>query len=150
MEEVLIAASHDSIANVPPAHVYGFRAAPFAADLLAWQARGAAMVANVIPGRIRPDAGGAGGGAGVAALAGALGRAPAAAGALVVGGAPPGAAPAAALLVNVTDNTTPGALQWVLAETMGAEGYGTVVNCALPLVKDQRVIYQCACMATSS
>ena len=27
---------------------------------------------------------------------------------------------------------------------MGTAGYGTVVNCALPLVKDQRVIYQCA------
>ena len=46
--------------------------------------------------------------------------------------------------MKVADNTAPGALQWVLAETMGTAGCGTVVNCALPLVKDQRVIYQCA------
>ena len=76
----------------------------------------------------------------MAALAGRLNLAPPAGvpGALVPADVAP-AAPAQGIVAG-TDDFTPGALQWVLAEAVGAFSYGTVVVCPLPLVRNRRVV----------
>ncbi len=71
VSEIALANDHRSIAGVPDAEVYPFRAPPSAADEVMWKARGAAIVAGILPGRL-PAIGGASG-ANVAQLAGAMG-----------------------------------------------------------------------------
>ena len=108
-------------------------------------ARGNAIAAGILPGRIRPGgAAAAGGPGGVAALAHVMGmnQPGAAPNAIVL--AAPVAAVAVAVIVPLAEDLTPGILQWVLPEAIGGHAFGTVVTCSLPLVRDQRAVHRWA------
>ena len=137
-----MATDHESIPNIGAAQIYPYTAAPSAADLANWLARGNGTASGTFPGRIRPDSAAvAGGPGGVAALARVMGINQPGGGPANVLAVVPAVAGAAAAIVPSVEDLTPGVLQWALAEAIGGHSFGTVVTCGLPLVKNQRAVH---------
>jgi predicted fused transcriptional regulator/phosphomethylpyrimidine kinase len=129
-EDVLQATDHCTIPNVPANQVHAFDAAPTPQQLAEWTGRCHAIVAGIVPGRLR-----------------ALGAVPAQAHQVPPQGlaniqavAQPGQAQAPANILLTVDKS-PGVLQWILCEAIGGYNFGTRVDCPLPLVKNKKVVH---------
>ena len=147
--DVKIASDFQTIPGVPADQIYPFRAAPTPQEEVVWKATGAAVVAGVIPGLLRPVGGHAPGQnlAGPAdALRGPLGIQLAAGGAIPAGGGPAPAGGGAALPLpasgtfKLNHDFSSGTLQWVMAESCKDLMYGSRVDVNLQVVRGERRI----------
>jgi hypothetical protein len=129
-QDVLQATDHCSVPGIAANQVHAFDAAPSVQQLAAWTAQCHAVVAGIVPGRLRP--------VGVDPPR-ANQVAPAGLANLQVVAQPGQGQPPATLSLAIDKSV--GVLQWLLCESVGGYNYGSRVNCPLPLVKDKKVVH---------
>ena len=138
-----------TVSGMPADQIYPFRAAPTPQEEVVWTATGAAVVAGVIPGRLRPVGGhvpGQNPAGSAGALKGPLGiqlvagvAIPAAGGAALAGGGAALPLPAGGTF-ELNHDFNSGTFQWMMAEACRDLMYATQLDVNIHLARRQRRI----------
>ena len=131
-QDVVVATDFQTLPGIPPDQTYPFRAPPSAQELAAWTAQCQAVVAGIVPGRLRPVGAPVPGGGNVQPPPGL---------AQFAVQAPLGGNQVNDVKLDLEIDKTAGVLQWVLAEAAGDFNYGTRLQYPAPLVRGKKIVH---------